>query len=113
MLLGAAVASLIASAAVNLARLIEVWVLEGLIPYDKSFWKPVVAAVAAYAGGLAMLAYLPFDDSFAVVVVQAVLVLALYGGLLLVFGLAPEDRLVIDRLMRRAGRLGRRRKKSR
>ena len=33
--IGAAVASLIASAAVNLARLIEVWALEGLIPYEQ------------------------------------------------------------------------------
>ena len=106
--LGAAVASLIASAAVNLARLIEVRVLEGLLPYRRNFWKPVAAAVAAYAGGLAMLTYLPFDDSIVAVIIQALVVLAIYGGLLLVFGLSPEDRLVIERVARRVGRLRRR-----
>lgn len=43
-LIGAATATGIVLVGINLVRIIEVWYLEGLFPYNLSFWKPIVAA---------------------------------------------------------------------
>ncbi|HSK96282.1 MAG TPA: polysaccharide biosynthesis C-terminal domain-containing protein, partial [Euzebyales bacterium] len=96
-LVGAATASLIATATINIIRLVEVWVVERLTPYRDGFWKPVLAATTALSAGLMLRAALPVDDAIGVAVVQGTLVVALYAGLIMWFGFAPEDRLVFAR----------------
>ncbi len=103
-ILGAATASLIATGVVNLLRVSQVWFLEHLSPYDRSYWKPATAALGAYLAGLAMLRFLPIEPSLWSVAAQALAVVGTYLGLTLIFRLAPEDRLVIGRVGRRLGR---------
>src|SRR5690606_32249193 len=40
-LMGAATASLIATATINIVRLVEVWFTERLLPYRDGYWKPL------------------------------------------------------------------------
>jgi O-antigen/teichoic acid export membrane protein len=44
---GAALATVLAVGTVNAITVIEVWVLERVQPYDRTFWKPIVAGVVA------------------------------------------------------------------
>jgi len=99
--LGAAVATLIAVATVNVLTVIEVRILERLSPYDASFWKPVVAGIGALVVGLALRMWIPVGMTIAPAMLQAVVVGAVYSGLTLLFGLAPDDRMVVDRVLRK------------
>jgi O-antigen/teichoic acid export membrane protein len=101
-LIGAATASLVAIATVNIVSVVEVWLLERLLPYDRSFLKPAAAGAGAFAAGLVLQATLPFGTGVPAAAVQGTVVVALYVVLLLALGLAPEDRLLVDRLLERA-----------
>lgn len=94
---GAAVASLLGITVFNVLCIAEMWVLERVLPFDRSFWKPAVAGAGAFALGLWLSAWLPFETSFATLLVGAPITCAAYGVLLLSFGLPREDRLVIGR----------------
>jgi O-antigen/teichoic acid export membrane protein len=95
---GAATASLIAIATVNLLTVVEVWALEGLVPVDRTIWKPLVAGCAAWATGLALGRLLPFGSALGPAAVQGIVVVAVFAGLTWVFGVTADDRLVLDRL---------------
>jgi O-antigen/teichoic acid export membrane protein len=102
---GAAVATLIAMTTVNILCVAEVWVLERLIPFNRSFWKPLGAGLGAFTAGLALRTWLPVGTDLAPAVLQGTVVLTLYASLILLFGPAPEDRLVIARAIKKSGLL--------
>jgi O-antigen/teichoic acid export membrane protein len=103
---GAAVASLIAVATVNVASVLAVWLLERYLPFDRDWWKPVVAGLGALGVGLALRSLSPVGADPVAAVVQGIVVSASYVGLVLALGLAPDDRLVVGRAFGRIG-LGR------
>jgi O-antigen/teichoic acid export membrane protein len=108
--LGAAVASLLATAVINVARVIEVWILERAQPYDRTFVGPTLAGVAAYGAGLTLGTWGPPAHGLIHVGVYAALVTAVYGGVTYLLGLAPEDRDIIERGLRGLMRAMRRRR---
>lgn len=95
---GAAIATFIALCTVNVARVIEVRVLEGVLPFDRGFLKPVAAGIAAFAFGVVLTRAVPVGN-FGIAVVQGGLVTAVYGGALVLLGLADDDRLVLERTL--------------
>jgi O-antigen/teichoic acid export membrane protein len=99
---GAATASLIAIVTVNLARVLEVWFLERLIPYSRAFLKPVVAGSAALIAGLLLRRWMPVDTHVGRALFQGALVGATYLGLLFLLRLTPEDRFVLERVAHKA-----------
>jgi O-antigen/teichoic acid export membrane protein len=99
-LLGAATASLIATGTINIVRLVEVWIVERLTPYRDGFWKPVLAATTALGVGFGLQALWP-ADAIGTAMAQGATVVALYASLILALGIAPEDRLVFERVMRK------------
>jgi hypothetical protein len=101
---GAAIASFIAIVAVNVLCVVEVWILERLVPFDRSFVKPIAAGMAAFVVGLLLTWWIPVGTDLVTAVVQAVVITAVYVGLVLLFGLAREDRLVLERVGRKASR---------
>ena len=102
---GAATASLIAIGTVNVVTVAEVWILERLIPYDRSFWKPVVAGLAALTAGFALRAWMPVGTDIGRAIGQGIAVGGIYGGLMLLFGLEPDDRLVFQRVVSKTRRV--------
>ena len=95
---GAATASFVAIATVNLLTVAEVWVAEHLVPFDRAFWKPLVAGVGAFTTGLVLGWLMPVGSDLAPAVLQGVIVVAVFAGLVGAFGLAPEDQVVLDRI---------------
>jgi len=96
--MGAAASALLAIGTVNVAAVVEVWFLERVQPYDRTFIKPVVAAVIAAVGALVLRAAVPTHgviDGLA----QAGLVALGYLVLLLILGLEPSDRMIVDRVL--------------
>jgi O-antigen/teichoic acid export membrane protein len=104
---GAATASLIAIAAVNLLTVAEVWALEGFVPFDRTFWKPLAAGAAASATGLVLGWVAPVGSALGPAIVQGAVVVAVFVALVWLFGMTADDRLVLRRVRAGVVRLGR------
>jgi O-antigen/teichoic acid export membrane protein len=99
---GAAIAAFLAVVVVNVLCVIEVWFLEHLQPFDRTFVKPIVAGTIAFVVGLLMTTWIPVGEDLGVAIVQALVVTGVYAGLVVLFGLADSDRLVLGRIGRKA-----------
>jgi O-antigen/teichoic acid export membrane protein len=110
-LMGAAFAALIAAVFINFLRLAEVWFLEGLQPYDRTYWKSFGAAGASGIVGFG-LARLPLDGPIWLLI-QAVVISGGFAGSLTAFGLSDADQLVLGRLKKRLQKVARPRKAKR
>ncbi|HEX5586230.1 MAG TPA: polysaccharide biosynthesis C-terminal domain-containing protein, partial [Acidimicrobiia bacterium] len=95
---GAAAASFIAVVAVNVLCVVEVWIVERLLPYDVSFVKPLVAGTVAFVAGVALAHWMPVGTDLGRAIAQSIVIVGLYAGLLVLLGLAAEDRLVLRRV---------------
>jgi O-antigen/teichoic acid export membrane protein len=105
---GAATAMLLSTIVVNGAAIVEMWILEGLVPFERHVWKPLTAATAAMLVGFGLRSVFPISGDWWVAGLQAGVVLGAYAGMILGFGLAPEDRMVLDRSRRTVQRVLRR-----
>lgn len=98
---GAAVATLISTTVINFLRMAEVWFLLRLQPYNRTFIKPVVAALGTYFGDQLLTQWLPSDTTLFHAIVHMVFVLVVYAGLLWLFRLTPEDKMVLGQMSKR------------
>ncbi len=99
---GAATATLISTATINLLRMAEVWFLFRLQPYNRTFLKPVVAAVGAFVSARLLTQWFAAEATLFHTIVHVAFVLIVYAILTLLMRLAPEDKTVLLRL---SGRL--------
>jgi O-antigen/teichoic acid export membrane protein len=101
---GAALAFLVATASVNLIRVVEVALLVGVTPYDRSFLNPLRALVVAFAAAVPVMWLTAQLPAIVRAIAVALVVLAAYGTTLLA-GLRPDERetlrAITARLMRR------------
>jgi O-antigen/teichoic acid export membrane protein len=100
--LGAAIASLAGITISNLMCLFEIWWLERLLPFDWTFWKPTVAAIAALMSGFALTRAVPPGDNLVRTAAEGVVVGVVFLALLAVAGIPEDDRLVISRTLTKA-----------
>jgi O-antigen/teichoic acid export membrane protein len=101
---GAATATAASIILVNLLLTIEVFALLRLLPYNKSFVKPVIAGLLSAVAAYAMVHWVFPGQSTAGTVLSIGVLLATYAGAILLFGLSEEDRMVLSRFYRRLGR---------
>jgi O-antigen/teichoic acid export membrane protein len=100
-LIGAAVAALSAASILNLLRLVEVYFLFRLLPYNLSFAKPIAAGLTALSvAESAHLLFLP-DTNLLYTAMNATILLVVYAGVLILLGFSQEDRMVLARARRR------------
>jgi O-antigen/teichoic acid export membrane protein len=97
-IVGSAVAWASSLALINLGRIVEVWRLMGMLPFDIASLKGVAAGAGAVAVGLLVNRWLEFPLDL-IVGIPALGVT--YLGLLLALGISSEDRLVFGMLIRR------------
>jgi O-antigen/teichoic acid export membrane protein len=100
-IMGAAVASLISVVTIEVARLLEVWILERLQPYRWSTVKPLVAGLVALVCGLALQQLVPLGEAVLLPVLQGMVVMGTYVVALVTLGITSEDRLVLERIWHR------------
>ena len=100
--LGAAVATLISVTAINVLRVLEVWFLFHILPYNKSFLKPLGAGLATVAVANLFDRWIPADVSALNAIAQVIVILVSYAGMNLLLGLDPVDRAVVVSLYQRA-----------
>jgi O-antigen/teichoic acid export membrane protein len=99
-IVGAAVASSISTILANVVCLIEVWAFIGIQPYNRSFFKPLLAGLIA-----ALAAYLlkrSLDLSLLLqLLLEGAMLWAVYALILYSLKLEPEDKVVIERFFSR------------
>lgn len=99
--LGAALAVVAATTAVNLLRIVEVQLLLKAGPYNRTFYKPISAAAVALMVMIGVKLLFANGPSVPAAVVGIGAVLATYVVVLVRLGLSAEDRLVLDRIGKR------------
>lgn len=106
--LGAAYAYLISITVVNIARMLEIWVLERVAPSWRAYWKPMAAGGVAFAVGIGLQRLYPIGSDFFPALIQGIAVVAVYGGILAMLGVEDDDREILSRFARKATRRSRR-----
>lgn len=91
-LVGAAFATGVSVAGTNVLRLIQVWVAVRIQPYDRSYFKPILAAGGAGAAGALLAGRLEGVHFLISLVGTTIVVLSVFAGLIWALGPEPEDR---------------------
>ena len=98
---GAALATGISLTVINIAKLIEVYKLIGIQPYNRKYIKPIIAAV------LGVLVSLLFNSIEEIVVsswiASIVIFSVIYSTFLLVLGLEKQDKILFRGILRKIG----------
>lgn len=98
---GAAIAVAGSRAAINVARTLEVFILYRLLPYNRSFFKPILAGFLAVIVGYVTANWVFRAGNLVGAVIGMGLLLVTYAGTILLLGLSNEDRLVLERVFAR------------
>jgi O-antigen/teichoic acid export membrane protein len=104
-IIGAAVAALLGESVINILRLIQVFFLFRLLPYNWSFVKPITASLLAVASALIIRSWLPPDSSLPLAIVNMGIILAVYSGASLLMGFSPEELTMLARIRQRARKM--------
>jgi O-antigen/teichoic acid export membrane protein len=99
-IVGAAVSWAVVIGGFNIVRVIQVWVFLGMLPIDRVMMKGVVAGVVGTAAAALVSAVLDGPLSLAVGVGTVGLT---YFSAIVMLGIGPDDRLVLDLLRRKLG----------
>jgi O-antigen/teichoic acid export membrane protein len=91
---GAAIANMSAVAVINLMRAIEVWVIMHMNAYDRNYLVPLFAGATGAAAAV-MVIWIFGGDSWAMVVLSALLFVTVYTPAVFLLGMNEEDRAVI------------------
>ena len=107
-IIGAAIAAASAVGIVNLLRVVQVRILVGVSPYNRDFLKPIVAGFAAAAATLVVGVLMQPLAGWVQAGIGLLVLAGVYTGTIIALGITDDDRLVLDRVMRKLSRRGRR-----
>lgn len=103
---GAALGVMLSSVLINLLRMVQIFWLLRIWPYDRSFLKPVVAALVAVLPTYLVNLWLLSTSWVVQLVVGTLLLTGIYVIVIVLLKLSEEDRLVLERLWARLGPRG-------
>jgi len=98
-LLGAAVAVFVSISVMNVLRMVQVYVIYRLLPFNRMLLKPFIAGFAALIAVIIFDQFLKIEQNLVVLIIGIALVFVVYSGVMQILGLPEDDRLVINRTM--------------
>jgi len=101
-IVGGAAAALIADATDGLLRLVEIYILHRMLPFDRTFLKPIAAALASVAVVFLLAQWLPTHPPSLYAAIQMTMLFSVYFGMNLVLGLPPEELKMLAYVRQRA-----------
>ena len=99
--LGAAIVSAISVVLVNLLRLSQVYLIFRIHPFNKSYFKPIIAGVGSLGLSIGCGLFLNTFSSLSQIIILSIFYVFFYGLILKVIGVDPSDVLVFRLLMKR------------
>jgi len=103
-LLGAAAGALIVNAVINNLRMVQVWYLYRILPFNRTFLKPTAAGLAAMGAGFLTFQLTGGSLDIFLLILQTAIVFAVFAAVLFLLGLPEEDRAVVNQLWHRIAR---------
>jgi O-antigen/teichoic acid export membrane protein len=100
-IVGAAISALIVFTALNSIRILQVYYLMRLLPYNRSFLKPVGAALTVFFLIFFLKQWLPVGDNIFFVAIYACVLLAVFAAMIWLMGLSSEDRMLLERVLQK------------
>jgi O-antigen/teichoic acid export membrane protein len=104
-MVGAAIATTVGLTIIDFILVVEVFLLFRILPYNKSFLKPVVAGLLSFVITYAVDHWVFRGDSAVGTVISVGALLTTYVSTILLLGLSEEDRAVLGHLQRHLSRL--------
>jgi len=98
-MLGAAAATSISIAFLNLIRIIEIYAIFGIHPYSRGYFKPIIAGILSLAFVKTLTIFIPGSNSLVLFIFFSML----YALLALLMGLSVEERYMLS-LIKNYGR---------
>lgn len=99
-IIGAAISALLVYISLNSIRILQVYYLMRLIPYNRTFLKPILAAAVAFGVTFALKTWLPVENIFLVAAYVSALI-SIFAALIWLMGLSSEDRMLLERVMQK------------
>lgn len=96
-LMGAAVAVFVSIAIMNVLRMVQVYVIYRLLPFNRMLLKPFIAGFGALSAVLLLDQILTIEQNILSLMIGLALVIIVYSGILQILGLPEDDKLVINR----------------
>lgn len=90
-LIGASVAVLVGEGSVNLLRLLQVYLIFRILPFNLSFMKPMIATAASLASVFLIGAWLPGETNLMNAAIDTIVMCLVYAVVLLLLGLSVEE----------------------
>ena len=87
--IGIAVATAGTLTIINIVRVIEVWYVEGMTPYSKKYWKPIVSGLVTV---LVMLGWRLFLSGYPLLIIGSITGSLVFATVLFLLGIEREDR---------------------
>lgn len=94
-LIGAAVGTLVSISVINILRMVEIWYYYRVIPYNRTYLKPLLAGAAALAVGLLVGQLVGDAMNLFLLIPQVVLLTLVFVGVLLLLRLPEEEKEVV------------------
>jgi O-antigen/teichoic acid export membrane protein len=95
---GAAISALVVFTALNTIRIVQVYYIMGLLPYNVTFIKPVLASLIAYAVTYILSMIYPIDAYLIHLFVYVSVLFVVFALSLLLLGLDPDDQQMARRI---------------
>jgi O-antigen/teichoic acid export membrane protein len=100
-IVGAAISALIVFTALNTIRILQVYHLMRLIPYNLTFLKPIGAGLIAFAVIFALKMWFPVGENILFVAAYSFILLGIFVAVIWLMGLSSEDRMLLDRVLQK------------
>ena len=97
-MVGAAVSTVLAIVIVGLVRLLQIYFLVGLWPYNRTIAKPLIATLIALLAGLLANHFFSANSSLFFFVLDAFILWSIYIVATVLLGLSEEDHAVLSRV---------------
>ncbi len=94
-LMGAAIAALISVGLINILRMVEVYWLYRLLPYDRTYLKPLVAAAVAMITTFLFARVFPDEMFILRIILGSLLIAIVFLATLIVIGLPTEEKAIL------------------
>jgi len=101
-IVGGAAAALIADATDGLLRLIEIYIIHRMLPFDRTFLKPIAAALISVAVVYFAAPWVPSHPRSLYAAIQICLLFSVYFGMNLLLGLPQEEQKMLAYVRQRA-----------
>jgi O-antigen/teichoic acid export membrane protein len=101
-IIGAAWVSTFSISMIQLLRLVEVWYLLGMHPFNVNFLKPILSCLFS-ALLLTAISHIGLNttNTLIIILILSTIFLISYGGFLWLFKLSAEDRIILNNLRER------------